>query len=311
MRKVLARSSATPVDEPSSPVSSPEPTAHGEFEVAIEAAAIEAAAEKEHEEWRQKKQEEMAALGATSPVPQWRRMSASEYKLWAASIPPDVLATVHCFSVPQPANPLAPLNSDGTPGDSALPMENDSLANDPRVHWCDIAQPYKHLPERWKAANRHIDKPADGAHSSVAAVEPSPAAIEREKQAASDEDIGVMLAEQKKTCLKRMHTMLLWVFPASIFLLNMVIEVLQLLIGDDMSSESTRSHHILESGDPLRVAPQHQKLLKNKSSVRRGLRSTKEKAQHSEKRLRTHIRERVDVIGTMCRLFFQAAAEAS
>ena len=108
--------------------------------VAVEA-ALEAAAEKVHEEWRAKKNAEMAALGITSPVPQWKRILPDEYEAWAAALPPEVVATVHRYSAPQPTNPSAPLDGQEEPGDNA-------------VHWCDINQPYVYLPEQWKATNR-------------------------------------------------------------------------------------------------------------------------------------------------------------
>ena len=106
---------------------------------------MEEAAAKIHEEWRQKKHREMRALGATLPVPQWKRLPDNEYEVWSAALEPDVLAKVHRYCAPQPTNPSAPLDGVSAPGKAA-------------VHWCDIDQPYAYLPESWKATNRQVRK---------------------------------------------------------------------------------------------------------------------------------------------------------
>ena len=70
--------------------------------------SLEKAAEKVHEEWRQKKHSEMLALGVTLPVPQWKRLPDEEYKEWSAALSEDVLAKVHCYCPPQPTNASFP-----------------------------------------------------------------------------------------------------------------------------------------------------------------------------------------------------------
>jgi len=106
--------------------------------------SLEEAAEKVHEEWRQKKHSEMLALGVTLPVPQWKRLPDEEYKEWSAALSEDVLAKVHCYCPPQPTNPSFP----------HLNMRGEGMKGDSAVHWCDIDQPYEYLPESWKATNR-------------------------------------------------------------------------------------------------------------------------------------------------------------
>ena len=74
----------------------------------LDGESLEEAAEKVHEEWRQKKHSEMLALGATLPVPQWKRLPDDEYNEWSAALSEEVLTTVHCYCPPQPTNPSFP-----------------------------------------------------------------------------------------------------------------------------------------------------------------------------------------------------------
>ena len=121
--------------------------------------SIEEAAAKIHEEWRRKRRQEMHALGATLPVPQWKRISEDEYEAWSAALSSDVLARMHRYCEPQPTNPSAPL-------------DGDSLSDQNAVHWCDIDQPYMYLPESWKANNRSILAAPSAAKAPCAAKSP-------------------------------------------------------------------------------------------------------------------------------------------
>ena len=107
-----------------------------------------------HKEWQQKRATSLAKLGATGPVPQWKRLEPGEYENWASSSDPEVLKAAHRFCAPNASNPLIPAENAGEPGDDG-------------VHWCDINQPYEALPERWKATNRVYAVP----HSTAYAME--------------------------------------------------------------------------------------------------------------------------------------------
>ena len=92
-------------------------------------------------QWREKRAAELAEIGVTQSVPQWKRLEIGEYEDWASSTQPELLSAAHRFCAPNPSNPALPADGAGELGDHA-------------VHWCDINQPYEALPERWKEKNR-------------------------------------------------------------------------------------------------------------------------------------------------------------
>ena len=108
-------------------------------------AALEAAAEKVHDEWRQKRRKEFEQQGVMGETPLWKRVDSDDYDAWAASLDPAVLEAVHRHRPPQADNPNAPADQEGAAGSA--------------VHWVDINQPYATLPETWKAKNRAYAEP--------------------------------------------------------------------------------------------------------------------------------------------------------
>ena len=80
-------------------------------------------------EWQEKRRLELASVGVTDPLPQWKRLEADEYEAWALSLTADDLKSAHRHCAAQQHNPAAPVDGNGEPGVDA-------------IHWCDINQPY-------------------------------------------------------------------------------------------------------------------------------------------------------------------------